>query len=408
MLGGFAFPAPTDQVLLRSVKLKMTQNLSRVPNYTCLETISRGRRGPDRLVIAVPGKEVPFRTLDVLRLEVAELGGVELFARAGEHNFDKKDITEFASGGLIGNGLFSSFAHDVFGTSNPTYRFAGEEQVDGRLLVRYDFTTPQFMSGYKIGTNFGAAEVGYHGSFWTDPQTFDAVRLEIVADAIPTYTGLTKAENRIDFAIVRIGSRDVLLPQSGELKTRMLNGWESRNQISFTHCREYGVESVIKFDDVTDSTESAGGGTKFVEVPPGLPLTLRLETPVDSAAAHVGDVITAIVEVEAKHRGAVIVPKDAVVTGRLRRMEVHTEGWPYVLAGLEFTRIEFEGKQARFFAGLEKIILPPGAEGPKRVVARDLPGVGVVTATGSSLRLPKATQMIWKTISYAQAAEASK
>ena len=391
---------PADVILLHKIKVKMQGNLSRVPNYTCLETIDRGRRAPEKYVIAVPGKQVPFRRLDVLRLEVAEVGGIEWFAHAGEHNFQKSDISEFAGGGLIGNGIFSTFAHDVFVTGVPQFHFAGEELLDGRKLVRYDYTIPQFVSGYQVGTNLGTAEVGYHGSFWADPQTFDAVRLDVIADDVPYYTGLTKATNRVEYATVRIGSADVLLPQSGELETREIHGFENRNAISFTHCREYGVQTVIRFDDATNASEA---DTRYIELPPGLQLSLSLSTPVDSGAAHIGDVISAIVDVEAKHKGKLAVPKDAVVTGRLRRLEEHKEGWPSVLAGLEFTEIEFEGKQTRFFAELEKIIMPAGAEGPRRVEALDLPGVGIVSAMGNRLRLPKGTRMLWKTISYQQA-----
>jgi hypothetical protein len=404
---------PRDQVLLSSIKRKMKQNLSRVPNYTCLETVSRGNRAPERFVISVPGKDVPFRRTDVLRLEVAEVSGDELYAHAGEHNFEKREIAEFGKGGLIGNGAFSLFAHDIFVTSIPSYTFIGEERMDGRALLRFDFKVPQFISGYRVGTNLGAAIVGFHGSFWADPKTFDAVRLDIMGDDIPDYTGLSAVSNRVDYAMVRIGGSDVLLPQGGELRTRQAAGWESRNQISFTHCREYGVQSVIKFDDA-DAAEGSGGGgadsagTSYIDIPPGLQLTLKLETPIDAATAHVGDIIAATVDVDARHKGAVAVPKDAVITGRLRRLELHKEGWPYVLVGLEFIQIEFAGKQTRFFAELEKVILPPGAEGPKRVAAKDLPGVGMVSAMGNNLRLPVGTRMNWKTISYAQAADIGK
>ena len=78
----FALPLWQDELprgfmRLAKIKLRMQENLARIPNYTCLETITRGRRGPDRLVIAVPGKEVPFRRMDVLRLEVAQVDGTD-------------------------------------------------------------------------------------------------------------------------------------------------------------------------------------------------------------------------------------------------------------------------------------------------------------------------------------------
>jgi hypothetical protein len=402
---------PRDLLLLRDIKAKMSRNLARVPNYTCLETVFRGAHASDRMVIAVPGKEVPFRRIDVLRLEVAEVAGDELYAHAGEHNFEKRDITEYGNGGLMGNGTFTLFARNVFATNQPTYKFAGEEDVAGRKLVRFNYNIPQMISGYRVGTNFGAAIVGYHGSFWADPTTFDAARLTIVADDIPHFVGLATAESRIDFAKVRIGDSDVLLPQSGELSTTQLKGSASRNEIAFTHCREYGVATTIRFDDITESDgdgELGPSGTNYVELPSGMELTLKLETAIDASTSHIGDVIAATVDSDSRQKNKVIVPKDAVVTGRLRRLELHKEGWPYVLAGLEFIQIEFEGKQTRFFAELEKLMLPPGTEGPKRVEAKDLPGVGMVTAMGNKLRLPEGTRMVWKTISYKQAAEIGK
>jgi hypothetical protein len=411
-LGALAFPAPTrqaelpeDVLLLNRIKAKMEQNLSRIPNYTCLETMVRGQHASNRLVIAAPGKSVPFRTRDIVRFEVAEVGGVELFARPGEHNFEKRDLRELASTGLIGDGIFSGFAHDVFRSA--ANKFV-DEVIDGRKLLRYDFRIPLFMSGYRVGTDAARALVGYHGSFWADPETSDAVRMDVIADDIPPETGLAEMVNRVDFARVHIGGSDALLPQSAEMTARVLEGSENRNRISFTHCREYGVQSVISYEDLSDPAGGTSRGRSFIDLPSGLLLTLKLDTPVDASAAHIGDVLSATVDVDARYKGTLYVPKDAVITGRLRRLELHKEGWPYVLVGLEFIEIEFESKQSRFFADLEKIILPPGAEGPKRVQARDLPGVGMVTARGNNLRLPAGTRMIWKTISYEQAAEVGK
>jgi hypothetical protein len=392
----------------------MARNLTRAPNYTCLETIYRGTRASEKMIIAVPGKQVPFRRFDVLRLEVAEVDSDELYARAGEHNFEKKDIAEFGNGGLIGNGIFTLFARNIFASTNPTYKYVGEEDLDGHKLIRFDYMVPQLISGYRVWTQFGGAIVGYHGSFWADPRTFDASSLTIIADDIPRSIGLASAESRVDYAQVRIGENSVLLPQSGELKTEMLKGGGSRNEIAFTHCREYGVQATIRFDNITDSvgvaSESDEGptGSNYVELPSGLPLTLKLETGIDAATAHIGDMIAATVDADAKVKGKVVVPKDAVITGRLRRLEIHKEGWPFIQVGLEFIQMEFEGKQTRFFAELEKITLPAGAEGPKRIESKDLPGVGMVTAMGNKLRLPVGTRMIWKTISYKQAAELPK
>ena len=142
---------PRDVILAHDIRVHMTAELKRVINYTCLETISRGKRAPDRLVIAVPGKSVPFRRTDSIRLEVAELDHKEMFAHPGEHRFDDRDIMDFGIGGMIGNGVFTGFANDIFRSGASTYKWIGEEQVKGRKLLHF----------VEMKIVFGRAE-----SFW--------------------------------------------------------------------------------------------------------------------------------------------------------------------------------------------------------------------------------------------------
>jgi len=328
---------PRGVVQLSNIKKKMAQNLSRIPNYTCLETITREQQVPGRKPSA--RKPVPFHLIDVVRLEVAEISGDELFSRPGENKFEKRGLSDLVSGGLMGNGTFSGFAHDVFTSGIPKFQFAGEASLDGRTLLKYDFQVSQVFSGYRVGTDVGHAIVGYHGSFWADPETFDAVRLEVFADDIPAYTGLFAVVNQVEYSQVRIGSKQVLLPQRADMTSRMLEGVVSRNQVVFTHCQQYGVESLISFtpnsDPVPPKIEEAVGQ---VQLPPDLPLQIALKTPVDSSTAKVGNLIRGTVEVEVKRKGEVMVPKDAVVSGRVRRLEQHLEGWPYVLMEVEFSK----------------------------------------------------------------------
>ncbi len=399
---------PREVLQLRNIKRQMAREMSRMPNYTCLETIYRSTHESTRLVIAVPGKTVPFRRMDVVRLEVAEVNGNELFARPGEHEFHRKEITELVPGGLMGNGIFSGFAHDVFSSDIATFKFAGEERIDGRQLLRYDYRIPQLFSGYHVGSSVSSALVGYHGSFWADPQTMQAARMDVIADDIPPATHMAAVTNTVNFANVRIGASNALLPQSAQLYSRMIEGRESRNEVAFTHCREYGVESVISFGPPVDESSGKSADSTQTDVSPGLQLTISLETPIDSETAAVGDVIAGRVEEDVKRKNVVIVPGGAVLIGRLRRLDRHLEGFPYVLAELEFTRIEFAGKSARFFAVLEKILASSGTENLKRVPAHDLPGVGAISISGNRLILPAGMKMTWKTLSYEQAAAMKK
>jgi hypothetical protein len=67
-----------EVLLLARVKTHMGQVLSRLPNYTCLETIERSRR-------RASGKR--FELVDALHLEVAFVDGKELFSWPGERSF---------------------------------------------------------------------------------------------------------------------------------------------------------------------------------------------------------------------------------------------------------------------------------------------------------------------------------
>src|SRR5438093_6322136 len=150
--------SPRELQILVSVKQKMTQNLQQVPNYTCLETIERARRMPRSLVISRDGGPGPFQFQDVARVEVAQVGREELFARPGARQFEEKRLSALVSGGLIGNGIFALLAHDIFVNRVATYQYAGKENVEGRELIRYDYQIPYFSSGYRIVTEGGSSK----------------------------------------------------------------------------------------------------------------------------------------------------------------------------------------------------------------------------------------------------------
>ena len=399
---------PKDVILLHKIRLHMTTELKRVINYTCLETITRSKRAPETMIVAVPGKSVPFRRTDSIRLEVAEVGNKEMFAHPGEHHFDDRDIMDFGVGGMIGNGVFAGFANDIFRSGAAVYKWIGEERAGARTLLRFDYNIPELISQYSVGRNRRQYVVGYHGSVWVDAETLDAVRFNTSADNIPPEAGLSAATGSVEFARVHIGGADTLLPQTSEMGMKVNEGWEYLNKTNFTHCREYGVESTISYGDVNDPTGAKTAGSSHIDLPADLPLTISLETPIDSTTSHVGDLIVARIAVDARHRGKIVAPKDAVITGRIRHLDQHLEGFPYVLVDLELLQVEFEGKTARFFAVLEKITPAPGSERLKRVANTDLPGVGTITQMGNHLVIPQGTQLLWKTMSYEQAAEAGK
>ncbi len=377
---------PREVLLLARIKQKMKRNLRQVPNYTCMETIERLWHEP---------RSQGFKTVDTVKLEVAEAGGKELFARPGEQ-FEERDLAEFASGGLTGNGMFALHARSLFVDDNATIRYAGPETAGSRRLERYDFRVPYNLSGFRIEAHGERATVAYHGSFWADPGTYDVFRITLEADDIPVALGVAEATTRIDYQRVPIGASEALLPRAAELVLTEFTGDQKRNRIEFTACREYGSESVISFTD-------AAAGTAAADLPAGLRLEMRLDSALDSAKISVGDPIRATLVEEVRQDGQVVVPKGAAVGGHIRRLEKNNSPVERYIVGIEISEVVFDHTRARVRGSLEEIGPSPGLERNQAgtiagsIAAAQHPGVGIFFMRGSRFVLPKGLRMVWRT-----------
>ena len=392
---------PPDLARLVRIRERMNQNQARLPDYTCLETMDRARRPPHSMVISRSGGAGRFLRDDVLRLEVAEVNGKEFFAMPGAHNFAETNISVFNSRGMIGNGLFGGFAREIFDSSVADYQFAGETSVAGRPLVRYDFQVPLLLSNYQLDSLRGRAKVAYRGSIWADAKTLDTVRVDIQATGIPPELGIVTTSNRIDYAKVRIGAADVLLPQSAEMNMYLVEDWEFRNRVAFTHCKAYSAESEISFDAPSVTPSAAAPPPREIEIPAGLTLSTTLDTALDSTTSRLGDAVSAHIDADVRHKGAVLIPKGTRVTGRIRTFDRYTAPSHYHRIALEFYRFEFPRGPVRFFSVLERVVPPPGS-GARLSVDRksDLPGVGTFAIKGDTVQLQPGTRMVWKTSQY--------
>ena len=105
---------PTD-VLIR-LRDQVLAHAERVPNHTCVETVSRDRfetveRTPlscDGIVASrrLEGAQSRLRltTTDRLRLDVALANDREIYSWAGAPRFDEGELDEFITDGAIGTG----------------------------------------------------------------------------------------------------------------------------------------------------------------------------------------------------------------------------------------------------------------------------------------------------------------
>lgn len=396
-------------LLLAHAEAHLKESLAHLPNYTCLETFKRYHKEA--------GKGRALEPLDTIRLEVLYSGSKEWYGSPGASEFKEEDPTAFIASGLIGNGAFALLLKSVFLDGNALIVYAGREELAGRRAARFDFTLAPRVSGFTVGSSGIGAVVGLKGSAWIDPESLDVIRLVSHADQIPPSSPVMEQTTILEFARTRVGERDVMLPQAGEFSMRSLYGTESRDLIEFTHCRSFGAESAITFAEPVEAPKTQGRAPRAAageKLPAGLEIAVALTAPVGEDAA-VGAVIEGVVTADVMNGRKTVIPAGTPLHGRIRRLERHNESGGYFAIGLEFTEIEINGAQARFYADMVRVDQITGLEylltshsssqiaglgseiGSERVSIPDLPGVGSFFLRRDRLELPKGFKTVWKT-----------
>jgi hypothetical protein len=400
---------PPGVLLLSRIKRHVAEDLARLPNISCLETIQREYQPPH-------GKTHP---LDTVRLEVLTNGHKELYAVPGGRKFSEEHPIQYVGSGVIGDGFFGLFLREVLVDGNVSYEFKGEVELAGRRLARYDWRLPITYSGHIFTLQDGQGRVGMHGSFWGDPETYDVVRLQMDADDFPPSLPLAEAVTIIDYARTSIGDgQTVLLPESGEFRMVRLTGQADHNHIDFTHCRLYGAQSTLSFGvpDAPDAEPVARFGVSSNDdtlrpLPAGLQIAIKLTSRIATDAV-VGTQIEGTVVSSLPPKGVSSpLAAGARVRGRIRRMEHYTSPVQHHVVAIEFTEAEFEGIRYRFYADLVDLDAGPSISSELTVTRTDpgithgqtywlpqLPGVASFFVRGVKLDLPPGFRSTWKTL----------
>ncbi len=375
-----------EVLLLSKVEHRVTSDLAHMPDFTCMETVRRYVR---------PNARRAFHIADTLRLEVALVDRKELFSWPGEEAFGP-DLAAMVGAGTVSVGDFATTVRGIFGNRVATIHYAGRETLHGRPAERFEYEIPLMLSGYVIRYADSEGRVASRGSFWVDPASTDLLRVTVSATSIPPNLPIAAAETRIDYARVHLEDQSLLTPESSETVLRLVNGHESRNEIEFSHWRKFRAESRLTFGELSALPEQRKTAER-ISLPDGLAISIELEAPLDSRVALVGDPIRARLMADAKQKGEVFAPKGALVTGRVRRMELQTDSTPHVLVGLEFSEITFADKRGMFFGRMTGTASWPGVTVGAYSASADLPGVGTLYVEGKSFVLPKGFRMDWRT-----------
>ena len=364
---------PTEVLLLSRFKQKVRQDIEKLANCTCIETMERSVRPP---------AADSYQFLDRLRLEVTHAGGRELLAWPGGARFEEQDVKSFVSSGVVAAGMFVELTRLVLVGDRSNFQYRGPETLAGRRATRYDFRISSLAGGYKLGSGRQSAWVGSKGSFWFDPDSLALIRLDVFADDIPSGLDLIGALTRIQYEKMRVANQEFLAPEMVEIVLRHPSGETRRNTVQFANCREYTADSSISFGGPESEATSSHDELAPVELPPDLKMRLELEDGLGSATAAIGDPLHARVTEDVRRGGQVIVPKGAVVTGRVYSMQRPQRGAGFLI-GIELTELRWAKSRAAFHARLLEVQADSKASRSKENDAANITGLagGSINAT---------------------------
>jgi hypothetical protein len=348
--------AEIDHVaVLNQARAKVVENIERLPKYTCLQTVHRSRsqlfpaaqvRSCGHVEISSAAKIRPQMMLawtDRFKLEVTVSDGAEIFSWAGAQRFQSEDVEKIVGAGMAGTGDFGPFLMSIFGGSASEYDYLGLEQDKGRDIAVYGYHVPVSTSHYQIKTGSqpdDRVNMAYDGKFWIDPQNAELRRMTIEVPNPPRESQTCRIETTIDYRRARIGRSDFLLPQLTVLTMMDAEGRRHENRIEYASCREFQSESVFR----TDLDASAGASEiskSTVAIPPGITIKIALRSKIDGESSFAGDAI----EGQLLNALGTLVPKGAIVHGRIVRFEQEHQPSNYYALGLKFHSIEVNGSE---------------------------------------------------------------
>lgn len=409
---------PGEVIALSRITRNVNERLIRLSDFVCLETTQRWSRESARR---------DYKHVDTLQLEVAHIGKRELYSFPGTRAFDTDRPGDLASFGTTASGGFAGHLHTVFASGSTVIRFSGRETLNGREALRYEYAGSPLFDRMTITVAGQQGVTSTLGTFWADAQTLQLVRLEARVASVPPNLPVSDLVTTIDYAKVLLGGSEAWMPQSADMVMSYASGKQDNNRTVYTQCRQFVGESSLSFNADSSAAPSAGSPkvaseaprVSEVQLPPGLNVPLQLETEVDSSRALVGASITATVCERVVARSGLVIPKGAVVRGRIRVLQREELPAPHFLVGLEFVELEFQNTRAPFYArmtespqvqGLQVILSGRTTNRTKDYGAFRtetalwetarvpvLPGVSLFFMEGTSFRIPAGVRMTWQT-----------
>jgi hypothetical protein len=334
-------PEPAE--VMMCVLQKVREETRKIPNYACVETITREYysaiapvwRSCEHVVERQDNRTLDMRlrhtSTDRLRLDVALTKAGELHSWAGASRFEEGKIDSLIREGPIGTGAFGGLLAAVFDQDVKQFRSVSESVVDGRRRMQFQFDVPVANSHYVLKVVNDWVAIAYSGTFEVDVETADVLWVQTRSAIMPEAAGTCQSTMRLDLGRTAIGSGEFVIAKSAQQRFLRGDAGEVVNTIHFSGCREYRGESTIKFETDGPLAEAGGGGSTNrkktaspAAIPFGTRFSVELLSPIDFATAAAGDLFTARITLAIHDSlGKTIVPKGARVEGRLIRVQTY-------------------------------------------------------------------------------------
>ena len=407
--------------MLAKARDNILDRTERLPNYTCVQTVDRKFLKLQKPIFPIPSCSemsatktgiLKLEATDRLRLDVRVSHGTEIGAWAGGGHFDEGTVVSFIKG-PFGTGGFGNFLTDIFTGSGITLSFESEERVGSLTLLRYRFRISRESSHYMVRVGSDWLATGYSGEVWIDPKSSELKRLVVQTSELPEETGACVSNSTIEYATMRIGTGDFLLPQRSTLHFLMRDMTESDVAIAYSRCHQFHGEANLVADRSVTASEESPATPEPISIAPGLVLTLKLAHAIDTDTAAAGDVVEATVSeaVRDPKSNEVVIPAHSMVRGRILRMEHSLDTPRRFVIVVRLETVEIHGIPSPFYAILlrddekqaaknapsalversHQIILPPRGESP-------LAANFSATSKAKHYVLPRGLEMQWLTV----------
>jgi hypothetical protein len=392
-------PLTKETILLGRIQNVVSENLAHLPNFTCVETIERSQRTP---------RTKKYQLLDNVRLEVALVGGKELYAWPGAARFEERDLRDMVGGGAIGTGDFALHAKAIYLSGAAEFSYEGEEEIQGKRAHKFHYRVPVERSGYIMRIGKAEGPVGYQGFVWNDAGTLEMLRIEMTIDEIPPHIPLKEGHKTIEYGQVDIGGAPYVLPVSMDMTLVGLSEGENRNRAVFTGCRQYTGESTLIFEEPAPEAKPKEA-VVTVTLPAGLSVSMKLAQTLDLGKAAMGDAVVFVVAKDAMKDGQVWLPKGAEVELRVDQVACRDYPSGHCFVALAPGRFSYSNKQGAFRARLVTPDLVRTMEMAMKNVRPELrmlpvelgqaaPGSEFMLVNGKRGKLPSGYGTQWRTL----------